>query len=213
VVQRAWTSRAVRGTTVVAMGEPRTADQPETSAPPASTLASGKPGGARERETSVPLAPTLVIGTPGSAGERETSAPLAGSDVVPIRERETTPAPPSAELTTLSSGRPTSVPDFDFAAVAAGASLRHDDLPRLPLDVAVPSRTGRRAPPDLEVRLAFLLFHCDERSSLAEIAESAALPLGEVQTAFFELMALGLVELRGQRAPGGVPTSGERRSE
>ena len=47
------------------------------------------------------------------------------------------------------------------------------------------------------VRLAFLLLHVDGRSPITEIAALTDIPVEDVQAAFLELAALGLVELRG----------------
>lgn len=135
--------------------------------------------------------------------------PDLASGPVPAGERQTTPAPaPTAEGP--SSGHPTAVPDFDVEAMAAGASLRHGTQPRIPMDVAVPVRTPSKAPPDLPLRLAFLLLHVDGASALGDVAEATQLPMLEIQAGFLELMALGLVEIAGERAAPGVPRSGER---
>jgi hypothetical protein len=132
-------------------------------------------------------------------------------------ERETTPAPPSAssasseELESLSSARPTSVPDYDVAAIAFESSLRHERLPSLPLDLAVPERTQEAPPDDLDLRASFLLLHIDGRSSVREISDLTSISVDEVLAAFLALAAKGLVELRGNQVARDVPISGERR--
>jgi hypothetical protein len=147
--------------------------------------------------------------------ERERESDVASSGVRIERERETTPAPPGAdamdEWDALPSARPTSVPDYDVAAVAFETSLRHHALPSLPLDVAVPTRTRLGVPADLELRASFLLLHSDGHSSVRDIADLTGLPLEDVLTCFLSLTAQGLVELGGTRGAQGVPVSGERR--
>lgn len=111
------------------------------------------------------------------------------SGPVPIGERETTPAPPSADAT------PTSVPLFDPVAIAEA-----------PLPLGAPSfasgvtsiayRTTAEPPIDLDLRLAFVLLHVDGEATLEEIAQYAGLPGEEVQARFLELLAMGLVDLR-----------------
>ena len=144
----------------------------------------------------------------GSPKARETLAeglnPSLDSDVAASgvrvdRERETTPAPPSAEdaWASVPSARPTKVPDYDVASHAFETSLRHPTLPRLPLDVAVPVRTKLAPPVDLELRASFLLLHVDGRASVGEIAELTAIPVDEVLATFLGLTAVGLVELAG----------------
>ena len=128
---------------------------------------------------------------------------VAASGVRLERDRETTPAPPNTgdEWAAFPSARPTSVPDYDVASHAFEASLRHPALPRLPFDLAVPIRTARVAPPDLELRASFLLLHVDGRSSVGEIAELTSISLDEVLATFVGLSAVGLVELAGLHPP------------
>lgn len=127
-------------------------------------------------------------------------------------ERETTPAPAntSDEWASFPSARPTSVPGYDVAAHAFETSLRHQALPRLPLDVAVPTRTSVALPVDLALRAAFLLLHVDGRSSIREIAELTTIPVEEVLATFLELVTLRLVALGGTQLSSGVPESGAR---
>ncbi|HEY8074096.1 MAG TPA: hypothetical protein VIF62_08305, partial [Labilithrix sp.] len=68
--------------------------------------------------------------------------------------RATTPAPAGTFDSILASSRPTSVPEYDFAAMAGAASLRHATLKNIRLDSCVPIPTGAEAPPDLDLRLA-----------------------------------------------------------
>ena len=128
------------------------------------------------------------------------------------RERETTPAPAntSDEWASFPSARPTSVPGYDVAAHAFETSLRHQALPRLPLDVAVPTRTSVALPVDLALRAAFLLLHVDGRSSIREIAELTTIPVEEVLATFLELVTLRLVALGGTQLSSGAPESGAR---
>lgn len=139
---------------------------------------------------------------------------LGASGIRVDRDRETTPAPASAvtatEWAAFPSARPTSVPDYDVAAHAFESSLRHHALPHLPLDVAIPTRTGVAAPADLELRASFLLLHVDGRSSVREIGELTSLPVDEVLTCFLGLTAAGLITLGGTQQALGIPISGER---
>lgn len=143
-------------------------------------------------------------GSTGTSGVREAHV-----------ERETTPAPPQSAdhwaPSEVPSARPTSVPDFDLAALAFETTLRHQPHPALPLDMIVPSRTRVAVPAQLELRAAFLLLHVDGRSSLRDIAELTALPLDEVVATFRALAREGYVELTGApSARSAVPISGER---
>ena len=141
-----------------------------------------------------------------SSGMHETGAgPASGmrTDRGERNERETTPAPPGSaeeQLASLPSARPTSVPDFDLLALSTGALAAPPA--RLPLDVAVPTRTGKPAPPDLGLRSAFLLLHVDDEASIALIAEMTSIPADVVVAHLIELVALGLVELGGTRTEG-----------
>jgi hypothetical protein len=129
-------------------------------------------------------------------------------------ERETTPAPANAavdEWANAPSERPTSVPDYDVAAVAFESSLRHQALPSLPHDVAIPTRTRVAPPADLGLRASFLLLHVDGVATVRDIAELVALPVTEVLSGLLDLTARGLVQLGGTQLSGGVPVSGARR--
>lgn len=127
-------------------------------------------------------------------------------------ERETTPAPPdtSNEWASFPSARPTSVPDYDVAAVAFATSLRHPALPKLPADVAIPTRTSLRPPADLELRASFVLLHVDDRSSVRDIAMLTTIPSDEVLAALLVLTAAGLVEMGGTQGVLAAPISGAR---
>ena len=148
--------------------------------------------------------------------EQHVSGVASSSDVRGVRdvrvERETTPAPSGTtdEWASFPSERPTSVPTYYVAAVAFETSLRHQALPGLPLDVAIPTRTSVPAPADLELRASFLLLHVDGHSSVRDIADLTSIPVGEVLVMFLALTARGLVELGGTQAVAAVPTSGER---
>lgn len=154
----------------------------------------------------------------GHESEREGSpSGIESSDVAAsgVRvERETTPAPASVsddEWANAPSERPTSVPDYDVAAVAFETSLRHPALPSLPHDVAVPTRTAMVPPPELGLRASFLLLHVDGAATVRDIAELAGLPVTEVLAALLDLTARGLVHLGGTQLSAGVPVSGARR--
>jgi len=130
-------------------------------------------------------------------------------------ERATTPAPSNVagdEWANAPSERPTSVPDYDVAAVAFETSLRHQALPSLPHDLAVPTRTAVAPPPELGVSASFLLLHVDGATTVRDIAELAGLPVTEVLAGLLDLTARGLVHLGGTQLSGGVPISGARRT-
>jgi hypothetical protein len=102
------------------------------------------------------------------------------------------------------SGRPTTVPSYDVEALAAASSwenqLPERPVVKLPLDLAVPVR--KRASADgAPLRAAFLLSHVDDRMSIAEIAESAQIPIADAIECFVLLGDLGVVELRSAAAP------------
>lgn len=130
-------------------------------------------------------------------------------------ERETTPAPAevggSAEWAEAPSDRPTSVPDYDVAAIAFETSLRHQALPSLPHDLAVPTRSRLAPPSDLDLRASFLLLHVDGVATVRDIAELASLPVTEVLAGLIDLTERGLVQLGGTQLSGGTPVSGARR--
>ena len=157
--------------------------------------------------------------------EREGSGPSAsgiGTIGSTRAERETTPAPANVDMLDAlaqdadwaekdaPSARPTSVPDYDVAAVAFETSLRHHALPSLPHDVAVPTRTRLTPPADLGVSASFLLLHVDGVATVRDIAELAGLPVTEVLTVLLDLTARGLVQLGGTQLAGGTPVSGAR---
>jgi hypothetical protein len=100
--------------------------------------------------------------------------------------------PPSS----IPSKRPTSVPDYDIDALAAAAFAEPRSRP-LPPDLCVPTRRRASSTDGTPLRAAFLLSHVDERSTIAEIAASAQLPLADAVAGFDLLVSLGLVELRG----------------
>ncbi len=112
-----------------------------------------------------------------------------------VRDRDTTPAPAGAFDSMLASSRPTTVPEYDFQAMAGAASMRHATLKNLRIDATVPIPTGAETPPDLDLRLAFLLLHADGESSIAHIAFAVGRPTHDVLASFTELAALGLVRL------------------
>jgi hypothetical protein len=147
--------------------------------------------------------PPAFPAAPDSTGKRHGFEVERGSG---LRERETTPAPPPSARTfnpesMQVSSRPTTVPDYDFSALAAGtSSLRHDALPAIHYaaqaqDVTIPVRTSTTPPDDLPHRLAVLLFHVDGRASIGQIAHCIDLPIADVIKSFIELTSLGLVEL------------------
>ena len=115
-------------------------------------------------------------------------------------ERQTTPAPPTADGLEVGASRfPTPAPTSHFGVMAEGASIRHESSPRLPMDIAIPIRTALRAPDDLPHRLGFLLLVVDGRASIADIAKQNDLPLEEVLAGFIDLLGAGLVQLGSVR--------------
>jgi hypothetical protein len=169
-------------------------------------------GRAIGREGAAGATPRATHGEPSDARADGVSA--SGVRDPNESQRETTPAPPQSRdewAADLPSARPTSVPEFDLAALAFETTLRHHALPSLPLDVAVPARTRTAPPAALELRAAFLLLHVDGRSSVRDIAELTTLPVDEAIAAFLALAQLGLVELAGVQMPSrAAPRSGER---
>jgi len=121
----------------------------------------------------------------------------------PRIENATVPAPESG------TGRPTSVPEFDMAAIAGGA-LPDAKVAPLPLDLCVPVRRRASSADGTPFRAAFLLSHVDDHSTIGEIALAAQLPVADAIEAFQLLADLGLVEIRGttprQTATRGEPT-------
>jgi hypothetical protein len=115
-----------------------------------------------------------------------------GTKRAPAGNNLTVPAPPSAQ----GSARPTSVPDYDLRAMAAGA-MPDAKATALPIDLCVPVRRRGASPDGTPFRAAFLLSHVDDRSTVGEIAMSAQLPLPEAIAAFERLADAGIVELRG----------------
>jgi hypothetical protein len=156
---------------------------------------------------------------PTKPNEDEHDSSVAGvaSGVRVDRERDTAPAPAnSGEVASFPSDpseRPTSVPEYDVAAHAFEFETTLGRLapPRLPLDVAIPTRTQVVPPPNLELRAGFLLLHVDGRSSVREIAELSAIPLDQVLASFLDLTAAGLVELGGAPQASCIPSSGSRK--
>jgi hypothetical protein len=134
----------------------------------------------------------------------EASSPKQESGRVPKVERETMPAP---SLGDRASARPTAMPPFDVSALAAGAGLRHERAPRMPLGLAVPVRSVAAIPRGLDLRLSFLLLHVDGRASIAEIAALVQLTGREVEDAFAELLRLGLVAILGDQRACATPDS------
>jgi hypothetical protein len=140
----------------------------------------------------------------GSPTRRNTAAGDDDDDVEEakrrsgMRERLTEPAAPSD---VAASARPTAVPDYDVAALSTtGVSLRHKaTIKNLSLDVTIPIPTGAAAPPDLDLRLAFLLLHADGETSIGQIAAAVERPPHDVLASFVELAAHGLVRLAAPR--------------
>lgn len=98
---------------------------------------------------------------------------------------------------------------FGLGALASVAGLR-DSHGNLPLDFWVPARTGIEEPSVMDLLPALVLHAVDGVSSLREIARSVELSLPETLEAFFELMALGLVEVAGEERPrSGIYVSGD----
>jgi hypothetical protein len=170
-------------------------------------------GRAKGREGAAGATPSVTHGEP-TVGPGSGAVSASGVRDPNESQRETTPAPPQSRdgwAADLPSARPTSVPEFDLAALALETALRHHPLPSLPLDMAVPARTHAPPPAALELRAAFLLLHVDGRSSVRDIAELTTLPVDEAVAAFLALAQMGLVEIAGVRTPGrAAPRSGER---
>jgi len=139
-------------------------------------------------------APDTLDEAPAPEGGDESAARATAHDSG-MRERETTPAPPSVTAQSIAiSTRPTSVPDFDVEALAGDLALRHDAASRIPTDVTVPIRTGRAADA-VPLRLAFVLMHVDGVSTISQIAAVCDLTIPEIISAFVELTILDLVDL------------------
>ena len=137
-------------------------------------------------------------------GEAET-APAPALAIVPaaLGEEEMRLLPsvapsvaPSSRPSVAPSSRPTSVPTFDLEALARTC------LPPegMQLDRLVPVRTAKTVAKGVDLRSIFLLLHVDDRSNVAQIAHTAELPLAEVVSCFFELLALGVVDMAGEPA-------------
>jgi hypothetical protein len=98
-------------------------------------------------------------------------------------------------------------PSFDLGALASVAGLR-DSRGQIPLDFVVPIRTAL-APADgtdgLDASVMFVLLRVDGKASLREISEATKLSLPRTIEIFFELHALGLVEV--VEIPGNRPTA------
>jgi hypothetical protein len=115
--------------------------------------------------------------------------------------------------------RPTVVAPQGAVTTADGAPIPDPPAPRktpligAPSDLAIPMRTSRPLDPGapLDVRIAFLLCHVDNRSTIAEIACFVERPVAEVASAFGLLTAMGVVELVGNiSAPPAPRESGVR---
>lgn len=150
----------------------------------------------------------------GDAAQPALTVPAPPSD--PAADDDTTFGPPTRRVGLVacahdddddddggneSDARPTTVPTYDVEALAAASSLEtqlpsDSTRPQVALDLAVPIR--KRASLDgAPLRAAFLLLHVDDRMSVAEIALTAQIPVGEAIESFVLLADLGVVELRG----------------
>lgn len=91
-------------------------------------------------------------------------------------------------------------PSFDLGALASVAGLR-DSRGHVPLDFVIPTRTAL-APADgtqgMDASVMFVLLRVDGKSSLRDIAQATTLSLPRTIEIFYQLLALGLVEV----APG-----------
>jgi hypothetical protein len=125
-------------------------------------------------------------------GSLHADHPSAGMATKRAENNVTVPAPGSA----LESARPTSVPDYDLGAVAAGV-MPDAKVTALPIDLCVPVRRRGVSLEGTPHRAAFLLSHVDDRSTVGDIAMSAQLPLAEAIATFEMLADAGIVELRG----------------
>jgi hypothetical protein len=141
---------------------------------------------------SLPVASGLRDSSPDSS---------ADTDERDGRERATVAAPQG--LVTAPDGTP----------IADPPPPRKTPLIDAPSDLAIPVRTTRPLDPGapLDVRIAFLLCHVDNRSTIAEIACCVERPVAEVASAFGLLTAMGVVELVGNiSAPPAPRESGVR---
>lgn len=117
----------------------------------------------------------------------------------------TSPAPPDVapdSRTDVPSARPTSVPDYNVAAVARGA-LPFEPHPNVP--EAIPRRVPGADATVLPHAGAYVLMHVDGVSSIKTISEVADLPLEEVMMYFLELAALGIVTMNERRPLESMP--------
>ena len=89
---------------------------------------------------------------------------------------------------------------FGLGALASVAGLR-DSHGNVPLDFWVPVRTGIDEPALMDLLPALVLHAVDGHSSLRDIAQAIEMSLPQTLEAFFELMALGLVEVAGEQRP------------
>ena len=126
---------------------------------------------------------------------------MAGKDEAEAAaQRVTTPAagPVQSQIVSdVPSDRPTSVPDHDALGLA-GHSL---GLTSPNMSLAIPRRVSGVDATMLSHDAAFALMHVDGVSTIATIAEVADLPLEKVAMCFYELSALGIVTLAGERKP------------
>lgn len=85
-------------------------------------------------------------------------------------------------------------PSFDLGALASVAGLR-DSRGHVPLDYCVPRRTNVEPTDGMDASVMFFLLRVDGRASLEEIAAATTLSLPRTIEIFFQLLALGLVEV------------------
>jgi hypothetical protein len=124
-------------------------------------------------------------------------APLTDESGIRCTRPSSRPTPVPREQAEAASSRPTSLPDIDLAAYVGESPLLRI-VSTLPLDFAVPVRTGT-TPPDIDHRSACLLLHVDGSLSIGEIATITQLPRSDVLAAFIRLLETGAIEVTAPR--------------
>ena len=114
------------------------------------------------------------------------------------------PVPRTEMRTDVPSAHPTSVPEFDCAALAF-TTFAFDSHANLPLDLAVPARIAGADTSKLDHAAAFVLMHVDGISSIASIASTAGVPLPEVIGQFLAMLGQGIVAIADRPASEARP--------
>jgi hypothetical protein len=124
-------------------------------------------------------------------------APLTDESGIRYTRPSSRPTPLPREQAEAASARPTRLPNVDLAAYVGESPLLRI-VSSLPLDFAVPVRTGA-TPPDIDHRSACLLLHVNGSLSIGEIATITQLPLSDVLAAFVRLLETGAIEVSAPR--------------